>query len=68
MLHGSVVASTVTIVDILGAGRILNAKYYPAYEGFLAAAVRCMLVVYAITRGFGIWERHWHAHLRAREA
>ena len=33
MMHGSVVASTVTIVDILGAGRQLNAKYYLAYEG-----------------------------------
>ena len=51
MLHGSVVASTVTIVDILGAGRILNAKYYVAYEGFLTAAVLYMLLVYLITRG-----------------
>ena len=68
MLHGSVVASTVTIVDILGAGRILNSKYYLAYEGFLAAAVLYMLLVYVITRGFRVWERHWHAHLRARAA
>lgn len=68
MLHGSVVASTVTIVDILGAGRILNSKYYVAYEGFLAAAALYMLLVYAITRGFRVWERRWHAHLRPREA
>lgn len=68
MLHGSVVASTVTIVDILGAGRILNAKYYVAYEGFLAAAVLYMLLVYCIARGFKAWERRWHAHLRPREA
>ena len=68
MLHGSVVASTVTIVDILGAGRILNSKYYVAYEGFLAAAALYMLLVYAISRGFKLWERRWHAHLRRREA
>lgn len=68
MLHGSVVASTVTIVDILGAGRILNSKYYLAYEGFLAAAVLYMLLVLIITRGFKVWEKHWHAHLRPREA
>ena len=67
MLHGSVVASTVTIIDILGAGRTLNAKYYLAYEGFLAAAVLYMLLVYLITRGFKVWEKHWHAHLRQRE-
>ena len=68
MVHGSVVASTVTIVDILGAGRILNAKYYLAYEGFLAAAVLYMILVLFITRGFKLWEKHWHAHLRPREA
>lgn len=67
MLHGSVVASTVTIVDILGAGRILNSKYYLAYEGFIAAAILYMILVYFITRGFKVWEKHWHAHLRPRE-
>ena len=68
MLHGTVVASTVTIIDILGAGRVLNAKYYLAYEGFLTAAALYMLLVYAITRGFKLREKHWHAHLRPREA
>ncbi len=67
MLHGSVVASTVTIVDILGAGRVLNSKYYLAYEGFVAAAVLYMILVYFITIGFRHWEKHWHAHLRPRE-
>lgn len=67
MLHGSVVASTVTIVDILGAGRILNGKFYLAYEGFIAAAVLYMILVFLISRGFKFWEKHWHAHLRPRE-
>jgi arginine/ornithine transport system permease protein len=68
MLHGSVVASTVTIVDILGAGRILNAKYYLAYEGFIAAAIIYMVLVFLISRGFKLWEGKWHAHLRPRES
>ncbi len=67
MLHGSVVASTVTIIDILGAGRVLNGKYYLAYEGFIAAAIIFMILVYFISRGFKFWEKHWHAHLRPRE-
>lgn len=67
MLHGSVVASTVTIVDILGAGRTLNSKHYLAYEGFVAAAILYMILVYFITIGFKVWEKHWHAHLRPRE-
>lgn len=67
MIHGSVVASTVTIIDILGAGRILNGKYYLAYEGFIAAAAIYMLIVFAVTRGFNYWEKQWFAHLRPRE-
>ncbi len=67
MLHGSVVASTVTIVDILGAGRELNAKYYLAYEGFIAAALLYITLVYFISRGFKVWEKKWFAHLRPRE-
>ncbi len=67
MVHGSVVASTVTIIDILGAGRIVNAKYYLAYEGFIAAAILYMILVFFITRGFKVWEKHWHKHLHRRE-
>ena len=67
MLHGSVVASTVTIIDILGAGRTLNAKYYLAYEGFIAAAILYIILVFFITRGFKIWEKHWHKHLQPQE-
>lgn len=67
MLHGSVVASTITLQDILGVGRWLNGRYYLAYEGFITAAVLYMLLVFMITRGFRVWEHHWHAHLRPRE-
>jgi arginine/ornithine transport system permease protein len=51
MLHGSVVASVITLQDILGVGRTLNARYYLAYEGFVTAAVLYMAitgVVFAI--------------------
>ena len=66
MLHGSVVASTVTIIDILGAGRVVNGKYYVAYEGFISAAILYMILVYFITRIFNVVEWHWNAHLRHR--
>jgi 4-diphosphocytidyl-2C-methyl-D-erythritol kinase len=41
-LHASVVASVITIQDILGVGRTLNARYYLAYEGFVTAALLYM--------------------------
>ena len=47
MLHGSAVASVITLQDILGAGRTLNAKFYLAYEGFLTAAILYMAITFA---------------------
>lgn len=68
MLHGSVVASLVTIQDILGVGRTINAKYYIVFEGLIAAAILYMILVYLISKGFKLWEKKWHAHLRPRES
>ncbi len=68
MVHGTVIASTVTIIDVLGAGRIVNGKFYVAYEGFLSAAIIYMILIFFITRGFKLVEHHWHRHLRPREA
>lgn len=67
MLHGSVVASTITIQDLLGVGRWLNGRYYLAYEGFITAAVLYFIIVLAISHGFRYWEKHWLAHLYPQE-
>ncbi|WP_054313343.1 ABC transporter permease subunit [Mesorhizobium sp. 1M-11] len=61
--HATVIASTITIVDILGAAKHFNNKYYLAFDGFIIAAGLYMLIVYAITRGFRFWEGKWHRHL-----
>ena len=68
MLHGSVVASTITIQDLLGVGRWLNGRYYLAYEGFITAAVLYLIIVLIISKGFRIWEKHWLAHLYPLDA
>ena len=67
MLHGSAVASTVTLQDILGVGRWLNGRYYLAYEGFITAAVLYMILVFGISRIFRFIEKRWLRHLRPRE-
>jgi len=63
MLHGSVVASTITIQDLLGVGRWLNGRYYLAYEGFITAAVFYFILVLIVARIFRYWEKNWLAHL-----
>lgn len=67
MLHGSVVASTITLQDILGVGRWLNGRYYLAYEGFITAALLYFLIVLCITWGFRWLERRYLRHLTRRE-
>lgn len=63
MFHASVIASTITITDILGAGRTLNGMYYLAYEGLIAAAVLYLIIVFIVDRIFNRAERHFLAHL-----
>ncbi len=65
MLHASSVASVITIQDILGAGRTLNAKFYLAYEGFLTAAVLYMAITFALVGVFRLLERRYLGHLGA---
>ena len=63
MLHGSVVASVITIQDILGVGRTVNSKYYVAYEGFLSAAVLYMAITFLVVRIFRVVENRYLKHL-----
>ena len=67
MLHGSAIASVITIIDILGAGRELNGKHYLAFEGFITAGVLYFLLTFAIVGLFKRWEKAWFAHLKPRE-
>jgi arginine/ornithine transport system permease protein len=67
-LHGSVVASTITIVDILGAGRMLNNKYYLASEGLLTAALIYLVLTFLITGAFRRAERRYLSHLQLRKS
>ena len=66
LLHGSAIASMLSVIDILGAGRKLIAQYYLAYEGFLAATVIYMVLVFGITRGLAAIERRVLGHLKTR--
>ncbi len=64
MLHGSSVASVITLQDILGTGRTINAKYYVAYEGFLSAAFLYLCITYILVFLFKRVERHYLKHLQ----
>ena len=66
-IHSSVVASTVTVIDIVGAARHFNNKYYLAYEGFIAAAILYLVIVLGFTRLYRWLETRLYKHLRPIE-
>ncbi len=65
-LQTTALASTVTVMDVLGAARLFNNKFYLASEGFLAAAVIYIALVFVITRIFRILEARLLRHVRQR--
>ena len=67
MLHGSALAGVITLVDLFGAARIVNSRYFVPFESFIAAGAFYLCLTFAIAWLFKRWERRWHAHLRARE-
>jgi arginine/ornithine transport system permease protein len=68
MLHGTALAGIITIVDLFGAARIVNSRYFVPFESFITAAFFYLCLTFVIVWGFKLWERHWHAHLRPRDA
>jgi len=64
MLKGSALASTITILDLTGAARVIVSRTFAPYEIFITAAVFYLLITFVITRGF-IWaERRLNPQLR----
>lgn len=68
MLHGSAVASTVTLLDLTGVANIVNSRYYSPYEAYSMAALFYMALTFAIVAGFILLERRMLRHLRPRSA
>ena len=67
MLHGSALAGVITLVDLFGAARIVNSRHFVPFESFIAAGAFYLCLTFIIAWLFKLWERRWHAHLRARD-
>lgn len=64
MLHGSAVASVITLVDLLGAARIVNSRFYTPYEAFLTAGALYLVLTFFIVGAFKLIENRMLRHLR----
>ncbi len=68
MLHGSALAGVITIVDLFGAARIVNSRFFVPFESFITAGVFYLLLTFGIIWIFKRAEIRWHAHLRSRKS
>lgn len=68
MLHGSALAGIITLVDLFGAAKIVNARYFVPFESFMAAGLFYLGLTFLILWGFKMGERYWNAYLRPRES
>jgi arginine/ornithine transport system permease protein len=64
MLHGSAVAGIVTILDLTGAARLVNSRYYAPFESFLTAGLFYMGLCFIILWLFKQAEKKFLAYLR----
>ena len=67
MLHGSALAGVITIVDLFGAARIVNSRYFVPFESFITAGLFYLVLTFSIVWVFKKVEHRWHAYLRPRE-
>lgn len=68
MLHGTVIAGVITLVDLFGAAKIVNSRHFVPFESFIAAGFFYLCLTFLIVWLFKIIEQKWHAHLRPRAA
>jgi len=66
MLHGTALAGVITIVDLFGAAKIVNSRYFVPFESFITAGLFYLTLTFTIVGLFKLWERRWHAYLRPR--
>ncbi|MBM7036832.1 ABC transporter permease [Vibrio ulleungensis] len=64
MLHGSAVAGIITILDLTGAARLVNSRYYAPFESFLTAGLFYMGLTFIILWVFKAAEKRFLAYLR----
>ena len=66
MMHGTAVASQVTLLELTGVASVINSRYYSPYEAFGTAAVFYMALTMSIVAFVHLAERRWHKHLKPR--
>jgi arginine/ornithine transport system permease protein len=67
MLQTTSLASIVTLIDITGAARTVNAQYYLPFEAYITAGVFYLCLTFILVRLFKMAERRWLGYLAPRK-
>jgi arginine/ornithine transport system permease protein len=68
MLHATSIASTVTLMDLNGAAREMNARTYLPFEAFITAGIFYFLMTFALVGVFRLLEKRFLSHLAPRKS
>ncbi|WP_213879779.1 ABC transporter permease [Pseudomonas sp. dw_358] len=67
MLQTTSLASIVTLLDITGAARTVNAQFYLPFEAYITAGVFYLCLTFILVRLFKLAERRWLGYLAPRK-
>ena len=66
MLQTTSLASIVTLIDITGAARTVNAQFYLPFEAYITAGVFYLCLTFILVKLFKLAERRWLSYLAPR--
>lgn len=66
MLHGTSLASVVTLLDLTGAAREVNSRYFLPFQAFVTAALLYLALTFVLVAAFRAAESRWLRHLAPR--
>jgi len=64
MLHATVLAGVITLVDLFGAAKIINSRHYAPFESFISAGLFYLAITFTIVFIFKLAENHFLKHLK----
>ncbi|MEQ9487820.1 MAG: ABC transporter permease subunit [Alphaproteobacteria bacterium] len=64
LMKATALASTITLLDMMGIARTIVAETYAPYEVFISLAVIYLILTWFIQRGFGLFERYMSKHVK----
>lgn len=64
MLHATVLAGVITLVDLFGAAKVINSRYYAPFESFISVGLFYLVLTFMIVFAFKLIEGRFLKHLK----